>query len=196
MYTKYFKRFMDIILTILALPGFIAIFIVVSIFIKLEDGGPIIHKSRRIGKDFKIFYMYKFRSMVVNAPIIFNEDGSTYSSRSDSRVTKIGRVIRESSIDETPQLFNVLIGNMSLIGPRAGDVESIGTYLEDEVAKTYVKPGITGYSQAYYRNSLGVREKRLMDVWYVKNISFLLDVKILFKTIVTVVKREGIYRNK
>ncbi len=195
MYPKYIKRIIDLIVCVIALPVFIVIFVVVAILIKHEDRGPVIYKSKRIGKNFKIFYMYKFRSMKVNVPNIINDDGSTYNSKNDTRVTKVGRFIRETSIDETAQIINVFIGNMSLIGPRPGDVESSDTYLDVEKDKTIVKPGITGYSQAYYRNGLGVHEKRMMDVWYANNISFILDIKIFIKTIFTVVRREGLYTN-
>ena len=140
--------------------------------------------------------MLKFRSMHVNALDLRNEDGSTYNSVSDNRVTKVGRFLRESSIDELAQVFNVLKGDMSIIGPRAGDVESKNTYKDDEKDKTLVKPGITGYTQAYYRNNLGVREKRLYDAWYAHNVSIWLDVKIFFKTIATVLKCENVYTNK
>ena len=133
--------------------------------------------------------------MKVNAPDLRNDDGSTYNSQSDSRVTHIGRFIRETSLDELPQCFNVLVGNMSLIGPRAGDVESKDTYEEDEKDKLLVCPGISGYTQAYFRNNLGVREKRLYDAWYAHNVSLWLDIKIIFKTIATVLKRENIYTN-
>lgn len=110
-------------------------------------------------------------------------------------MTKIGRILRETSIDEIPQVFNVLKGDMSIIGPRAGDVESKDTYGSDEKDKLLIRPGITGYTQAYYRNNLGVREKRLYDAWYAHNVSALLDVKIFFKTILTVLKRENLYTN-
>ena len=196
MYAKYLKRIFDLIISIIVLPIFVVIFIVVAILIKLDDGGPVIYKSKRIGKNFKIFYMYKFRSMRVDAPNLLNEDGSTYNSKSDPRVTKIGKFIRETSIDETAQIINVFIGNMSLIGPRAGDVESIDTYSDDEKDKTLVKPGITGYTQAYYRNKLSVHYKRQMDVWYAHNVNFILDVKIFFKTIFTVIRRDGLYTNE
>ena len=161
---KIFKRLIDIFVVLLFLPLLIIITMPVSILIKCDDGGPIIYKSKRIGKNFKVFDMYKFRTMKVNSPNVINEDGSTYNSKNDDRVTRIGKKLRESSIDELPQFVNVLIGNMSLIGPRPGDVESIDTYKEDEIDKMKVKPGISGYTQAYYRNSLSVREKRLKDV--------------------------------
>ena len=195
-YQLVFKRIVDIIACLIALPFVLLITIPVSIAIKIEDGGPIFYRSGRIGKGFKEFDMFKFRSMKVNAPDLRNDDGSTYNSKVDNRVTKVGRFIRETSIDELPQIFNVLIGDMSIIGPRAGDVESKDTYEEDEKDKTLVRPGITGYTQAYYRNGLGVREKRLYDAWYAYNVSLWLDIKIFFKTIVTVLKRENVYTNE
>lgn len=194
-YQIVLKRFIDIVLCIIILPIILLITIPIAIAIKIEDGGPIFYKSRRLGKDFKEFNMLKFRSMKVNAPDLRNEDGSTFNSQNDSRVTRIGRFIRETSLDELPQCFNVLLGHMSILGPRAGDVESKNTYEEDEKDKLLVRPGISGYTQAYYRNNLGVREKRLYDAWYAHNVSLWLDIKILFKTVATVLKRENVYTN-
>ena len=194
-YQIVLKRMIDILLCIIILPVVLLITIPIAIAIKIEDGGPIFYKSHRIGKGFKEFNMLKFRSMKVNAPDIRNDDGSTYNSQKDSRVTRIGRFIRETSLDELPQFFNVLLGHMSLIGPRAGDVESKDTYEEDEKDKLLVRPGISGYTQAYYRNNLGVREKRLYDAWYAHNVSFWLDIKIVIKTVATVLKRENVYTN-
>lgn len=194
-YQIVLKRLIDILLCIIILPIVLLITIPIAIAIKIEDGGSIIYKSRRIGKGFKEFNMLKFRSMKVNAPDLRNDDGSTYNSQNDSRVTRIGRLIRETSLDELPQCFNVLCGHMSLIGPRAGDVESKDTYQEDEKDKLLVRPGISGYTQAYYRNNLGVREKRLYDAWYAHNVSFWLDIKIVIKTVATVLKRENVYTN-
>ena len=191
-----FKRLIDIIICLIALPFVLLVTIPVAIIIKIEDGGPVFYRSRRLGKGFKEFDMLKFRSMKVNAPDLRNEDGSTYNSQNDPRVTKIGRFMRETSLDELPQFFNVLFGNMNIIGPRAGDVESKDTYEEDEKEKMLVKPGISGYTQAYYRNNLGVREKRLYDAWYAHNVSMWLDIKIFFKTIQTVLKRENVYTNE
>ena len=133
--------------------------------------------------------------MKVNAPNWTNADGSTYNSANDERVTRVGRFIRKTSIDELPQFFNILIGNMTLIGPRASGAGALDTYQEDEVAKMDVKPGITGYTQAYYRNSISVREKRLYDAWYAKNVTLWMDIKIFFKTIAVVLKRENVYTN-
>lgn len=194
-YQLFLKRIFDIAVCVVILPLILLITIPIAIAIKIEDGGPIFYKSRRLGKGFKEFDMLKFRSMKVNALDLRNDDGSTYNSQNDSRVTRIGRFIRETSLDELPQCFNVLVGHMSLIGPRAGDVESKDTYAEDENDKLLVRPGISGYTQAYYRNNLGVREKRLYDAWYAHNVSLWLDIKIIFKTIATVLKRENVYTN-
>ncbi len=194
-YVKVVKRVADIIIALIAMPFLAIIVAVVGIAIKLEDGGPIFYKAKRIGKNSVIFNMYKFRSMIVDAPNWTNADGSTYNSSSDTRVTKVGKFIRRTSIDELPQLINVLIGNMTLIGPRASGAGALDSYEEDEKPKMNVKPGITGYTQAYYRNSIGVREKRLYDAWYAQNVSLWLDIKIFFKTIAVVLKSENVYTN-
>ncbi len=194
-YQLSIKRLIDIIICLIALPFVLIILIPVAIAIKIEDQGPIFYHSGRIGVGFKEFGMLKFRSMKVNAPDLRNEDGSTFNSNVDPRVTKVGHFLRETSIDEIPQIFNILKGDMSIIGPRPGDVESKDTYDNEEIDKLLIRPGITGYTQAYYRNNLGVREKRLYDAWYAHNVSFMLDIKIFFKTIATVLKRENIYTN-
>ena len=190
------KRVIDIIACLIALPIVFLVMIPICIAIKLEDGGPVFYHSMRLGKGFEEFGMLKFRSMKVNAPDLRNDDGSTYNSKNDPRVTRIGKFMRETSIDELPQIFNVLAGQMSIVGPRAGDVESKDTYQEDEKDKLLIRPGITGYTQAYYRNNLGVREKRLYDAWYAHSVSLLLDIKILFKTVRTVLFHENVYTNK
>ena len=195
MYSRYIKRFLDIVICIVALPFFVILYIIFGLLIKIEDGGPVIYKSERIGRDYKPFMMYKFRSMSVNAPNLLNLDGSTYNAKNDPRQTKVGRFIRVTSIDETAQILNVLKGDMSIIGPRASLYSALKNYKEDEMDKMKVRPGITGFTQAYYRNYLSVREKRLKDAWYANNVSFWLDVNIFFKTILTVLKRDNIYTN-
>lgn len=195
MYLKYFKRLIDLLLCTVGFIFFIPLCIIIGLLIKLEDGGPVFYIADRVGKNSIFFKMYKFRSMRVNAPKILNLDGSTYNAKDDSRVTRIGKFIRETSIDEIPQILNVLKGEMSIVGPRASLQGAFGTYLDEEMDKMKVKPGITGYTQAYYRNKLSNREKRLKDAWYANNVSFWLDIKIFFKTIVTIFKREGLYTN-
>lgn len=194
-YVKCVKRVADIVIGIIALPFLAIVTPIVAAAIKLDDGGPIFYKAKRIGKDGKIFDMYKFRSMKVNSPNWTNADGSTYNAPDDDRVTVVGRFIRKTSIDELPQFFNLLIGNMTFIGPRASGAGAVGTFLPDEVAKMKVKPGITGYTQAYYRNGLSVREKRLKDAWYAENVTLWLDLKIFFKTFSTVFARKEVYTN-
>lgn len=195
-YVRVVKRLFDIIIGICALPFLALIVLFVGLAIKIDDGGPVFYKAKRMGKNSKIYNMYKFRSMIVNAPNWTNKDGSTYNAADDERVTRVGKFIRKTSIDELPQFFNLLIGNMTLIGPRASGAGAVDTYQPDEMAKMDVKPGITGYTQAYYRNGLSVREKRLKDAWYAENVTFGLDFKIFFKTFATVLKREKVYTNE
>ena len=194
-YIQIIKPLLDKIISLIALPIFLLLFIIIGLAIKVEDKGPIFYKAERIGKGSKKIYMYKFRSMKVNAPNILNDDGSTFNSKDDPRVTKIGKILRNTSLDETAQILNVLNGTMSIIGPRASSWEALPSYKEDEKDKMNVKPGITGYTQAYYRNSISVRDKRLKDAWYANHVSFLMDIKIFFKTIKTVLKKENIYTN-
>lgn len=196
MFGAFVKRAFDIIVCLILLPFFLILYVIVGLLIKIEDKGPVFYKAKRIGKDSKIFDMYKFRSMKVNAPNILNADGSTYNAKDDPRVTKIGHFLRESSIDEIPQILNVLVGDMSIVGPRASGAEALSSYKEDEIDKMLVRPGITGYTQAYFRNNLTVREKRLKDAWYAKNQTVWLDIKILFKTVKTVLVHENVYTNK
>lgn len=194
-YQLVIKRGLDILLAVLVLPFVMIVWIPVGILIKIEDGGPVLYKANRIGRSSKPYQMLKFRSMKVNAPSIINDDGSTYNSKDDARVTKIGRFIRETSIDELPQVLNILKGDMSIIGPRPGEASGLGTYTRVEQDKMLVRPGLTGYTQAYYRNGLSAGERRMYDAWYAHNVSPMLDIKIFFKTINTVIKHDNIYTN-
>lgn len=193
MYRKYVKRILDFILSFIGLIALIPVWIVVPLLIKRDDGGSVFYMAPRIGKNCKKIYMYKFRSMKEGNKDIRNADGSTYNSEDDPRVTKIGRVLRKTSIDELPQLLNVLKGEMSLIGPRASTWDSLDSFKDDELDKMKVRPGISGYTQAYYRNSISVHEKRLCDSWYANNVSFIVDLKIFLKTIKTVLLKENLY---
>ena len=196
MYKGFIKRVLDIVLSSIGIIVLLPVWIIVPILIKCDDGGSIFYLADRIGKNSKKIRMLKFRSMKENNIDIRNEDGSTYNSEDDPRVTRIGRILRKTSIDELPQLFNVIKGDMSLVGPRASTWDSLISYKEDELDKMKVKPGITGYTQAYYRNSISMREKRLMDVKYANSVSFILDVKIVLQTINTVLFRKNLYTNK
>ena len=175
------------------MPFFGILCLVMVPLIKREDHGPAFYNAPRIGKDGVPFKMYKFRSMYVNSPDLKMDDGSTYNGPDDPRMTKIGAWMRRTSIDETPQFLNVLIGNMSLIGPRPDVADEVALYQGNEGDKLKVKPGISGYAQVYGRNSIPWRERLKFDIYYVEHISFVLDVKIFFKTIVNIFKQEGIY---
>jgi lipopolysaccharide/colanic/teichoic acid biosynthesis glycosyltransferase len=190
---KFFKRLFDIIISFTALIVLIPLFIIIMVLIFINDRGNPFYLGERIGKDCKKIKIIKFRSMVINAPDYRNPDNSTYNSKNDSRVTKIGRFLRETSIDELPQLINILKGDMSLIGPRASTWDALPSYKANELDKMKVRPGLTGYCQAYYRNSLSASEKRLKDAWYANHVSFGLDMKIFFKTISTVLLRKNLY---
>lgn len=196
MYKAFGKRLIDLIISIIGLPFFGIIFIIFAPIIKLTDGGHVFYNAERLGRKGKIYRMYKFRSMRENAPDIRNKDGSTYNGDNDPRVTKIGRIMRKTSIDETPQILNVLKGDMSIIGPRpfvTTHYEGYDKLDEKGKKRLEVRPGITGYSQAYYRNSIGKEEKIDNDCYYADHVSFLLDIKIFFHTIKSVLKRENIY---
>lgn len=195
MYQRFFKRFFDIVLSLIGLPALLVILAVCGPLIWLEDRGPVFYNAERIGKDGRLFKMYKLRSMYVNAPDIRLEDGSTYNGEDDPRVTRIGRILRKTSLDETPQLLNVLKGDMSLIGPRPDPPDWLELYTEEERFFLKARPGITGYSQAYFRNSVDSRRKIQNDVYYVEHCSFFLDIKILFKTAAVVLKHENVYRD-
>ena len=192
MYVHYFKRLIDIVIGICALPFVIIFVLVFSPFIYLEDKGPVFYLAKRIGKGGKIFNMFKFRSMKVNAPDIRMENGDTYNGNDDPRVTKIGRFMRKTSIDEIPQFLNVLNGTMSFIGPRPDTPDFLHVYEEEYPTILKIKPGLTGYNQAYFRNSIDGAEKMKNDNYYAQHLSFSLDVKIVFKTIKTVLFRENI----
>lgn len=137
--------------------------------------------------------MYKFRSMKVNAPDIRNEDGSTFNAEDDPRLTKIGKFIRKTSLDETPQLLNVIKGDMSIIGPRPDLPEQRKLYEDDEDRKLEIRPGVTGYNQAYYRNAVEWKERIRHDVYYIDHVSFWLDVRIILKTVISVLRSEDVY---
>ena len=154
MYVHFFKRVFDLIVALVALPLVLVFIVIMGPIIWFEDKGPIFYKAKRISKGGGIFSMYKFRSMMENAPDIRMENGDTYNGDDDPRVTKIGRFMRKTSIDEIPQFLNVLIGNMSFIGPRPDTPDFLDVYKNEFPAILTVKPGITGYNQAYFRNSI------------------------------------------
>lgn len=188
----YIKRFIDLIFSIIFLPFVVLILIVIIPIVYITDPGPVFYNAVRIGKGFKEFKMYKLRSMYINAPDIRNADGSTYNSDNDSRITPFGRVLRKTSLDEIPQVFNVLKGDMSFVGPRPILPQDFSTFTDRMRFRTSVRPGITGYNQAYFRNAITRAEKYENDAIYVDRMSLFFDIKILLKTIQTVLLRKNI----
>lgn len=193
MYLRFGKRVCDLVIGIVALPFVLLIIAVLAPIIHFEDKGPVFYNAPRVGKDGRDFKMYKLRSMRVNAPDLVMEDGSTYNGADDPRMTRIGAFMRRTSLDEIPQFFNVLKGDMSVVGPRPDLRRETELYEGDEGEKLTVKPGITGYAAVYGRNSLPWHDRLALDVYYVRNVTFGLDVKVFFRTFSTVFKQEGVF---
>jgi lipopolysaccharide/colanic/teichoic acid biosynthesis glycosyltransferase len=187
----FFKRLMDMTISLFALIFFIPLFILIGIGIKLEDPrGKVLFRQQRVGKDGKIFYMYKFRSMVANAEKLKQEllaqnevSGAMFKMKNDPRVTKIGRFLRKTSIDELPQLWNVFIGEMSLVGPRPPLQSEVDEYTPYDKLRLTVTPGCTGLWQVSGRSTIGFREMVELDLKYIQNRSIANDILILVKTV-------------
>lgn len=181
MYKKFFKRVLDIVLAVIGiLIGGIPM-LIVALAIKIDSRGPVLFKQDRIGKDGKVFKIYKFRSMCVGA-----EKGGVYSDNKDTRVTKVGKIIRATSLDELPQFFNVLFGHMSFIGPRPPLTYHpwpLEQYSDFQKRMFEVRPGITGWTQTHGRKDVEWHRRIELNVWYVDHLSFWLDIKILFLTV-------------
>ena len=183
MYKNVIKRVCDLILALLLLVLAFIPMIIVAICIKIEDGGPIIYKSKRVGKNCKVFNVYKFRSMKVDR----QELHSNLSH--EQMVTKVGKVIRKTSLDELPQLINILKGEMSFIGPRPWIPEYYEWFTDEQKRRSNVLPGISGLAQVKGRNGIIIFKKIEYDLYYVEHISMWLDIKIVFETIVQVFKK-------
>ena len=196
MYSKVVKRIFDLVLALFALPFTLLVILISAPFIFMNDKGPVFYFAKRIGQNGRFFTMLKLRTMIVNAPDIRLKDGSTFNSLDDPRLTRVGRFLRMTSLDEVPQVLNVLKGEMSFIGPRPDPTDWLSRYSEEQKEFLLVKPGITGYNQAFFRNSADGVLKMKNDLFYAKNISFSLDMKILFKTISTILLRKNLYVHK
>lgn len=192
-YKRFGKRACDIIISILALPVVLLVIALLAPFIYFEDKGPIFYNAARVGLNGCDFTMYKLRSMKVHAPDLVMKDGSTYNGADDPRMTRVGAFMRKTSLDEIPQFFNVIKGDMSVVGPRPDLRRETELYQGNEHIKLTVKPGVTGYAAVYGRNSLPWHDRLALDVKYVRSLSFPLDVKIFFKTFSAVFKQEGIF---
>ncbi|MFQ6577796.1 sugar transferase [Enterococcus casseliflavus] len=197
----FIKRTFDIFGSAIGLIVLSPIFLVVGIMIKKEDsGGPIFFSQDRVGKNGIIFKMYKFRSMCVDAEeklaslLEKNEvDGAMFKMKNDPRITKVGKFIRKTSIDELPQLFNVLKGEMSLVGPRPPLIREVEKYTNYDKQRLYVKPGCTGLWQVSGRNHVGFDEMVDLDISYIKSMGIIQDIKIILKTFLVVLRPNGAY---
>lgn len=195
-FQKIIKRTIDLIGSLVGIILASPLLIILSIAIKLDTNGPVLFKQERLGKDGRIFKILKFRTMVVNAEQM-GLGIKTYDE--DPRITKVGAFLRKTSLDELPQLFNVFIGNMSIVGPRPPvpyHPRKYEEYNDKQVKRFYVKPGITGHAQVSGRNNLTWDERFVYDVEYVENYSVAFDVKIIIQTIIKVFKREDVNSNR
>lgn len=182
MYKNFVKRVLDVVFSLILIILLLPLFLIISLLIKLEDGGPVFFKQLRSGKN-KDFMMYKFRSMKINNDV--------HNLKENDCITKIGHILRKTSLDELPQLINILKGEMSFIGPRPWITDYAKYFTTEQMRRLDVLPGITGLAQASGRNAISIIEKIDLDVEYVDNISFLLDLKIIFMTIGSIFNKKG-----
>ena len=185
-----YQRVLDIVLSVIGLLIGIPLIVIFGILIKVEDSGPITYKQERLGKGGKKFYIYKLRSMRTDA----EKFGAQWAEKNDPRITKVGKFIRKTRIDEIPQLFNILKGDMSIIGPRPerpSFTEEFNQEIPGFINRLAVKPGLTGWAQVNGGYEITPEEKLIEDIYYIKNRSILLDLKILFKTVKVVLTGDG-----
>lgn len=198
-YYKPVKRVLDILIASIGLVVLSPIFLIVALCIKLETRGKVMFKHKRIGKNGKEIYIYKFRSMVENAedmikdfsPEQMKEFKENYKLKNDPRITKVGKFIRKTSLDELPQLLNIIKGELSIIGPRPVIEEELEKYGPSKAKFLSATPGLTGYWAANGRSCTSYEDRMKMELYYVDNMSLKLDIKIIFKTVITVIKRQG-----
>ena len=186
MYKLFFKRFLDFILSLIAIVLLSPIYLIIAILVRVKLGSPVIFMQERPGKNEKIFSMYKFRSMTSE----IDKEGNLLPD--EVRLTPFGKKLRSTSLDELPELFNILKGDMSFVGPRPLLVKYLPLYIEEQQHRHDVRPGLTGLAQVMGRNALTWEEKFKKDVFYTEHCNFLLDIQIIGKTILLVLKQEGI----
>jgi len=185
------KRLIDIFASLMGIVLFIPLWILIAIAIKLGSKGAVFYIHRRVGKDGTEFNCFKFRSMYEGS-----DENTLVSSPGDKRLTKVGSLLRKTSLDETPQLINVLLGHMSVVGPRPSLPSQVKSFTEKEFDKLLVKPGLTGWTQVNGRNSIPYKQRMELDCWYARNWNTMLDLKILLKTPFALFMEEGIYDAK
>ena len=189
MYRKFIKRLLDILLSLLILVCFCWLYIILAILVRVKLGSPVLFKQPRPGKDEKIFNMYKFRTMTDET----DENGNLLPD--EVRLTAFGKKLRSTSLDELPEFFNILKGDMSFIGPRPLLVKYLPYYNDRERLRHSVRPGLTGYAQAHGRNAISWEKKFEYDVWYVEHLTFLTDIKVIIDTVKTVLSHDGVVLN-
>lgn len=190
MFFNLYQRLLDIVLSLIGLVIGLPIIVIFGILIKIEDNGPITYKQERMGKGGSKFYIYKLRSMRTDA----EKFGAQWATKDDPRITKVGNFIRKTRVDEIPQLFNILKGDMSVIGPRPerpSFTEEFNNDIPGFINRLAIKPGLTGWAQVNGGYDITPKEKLIEDMYYIKNRSILLDFKILFKTVKVVLTGEG-----
>lgn len=186
MYRKYIKRLLDFILSLLALIILSPVLLITALLVRIKLGSPVIFKQKRPGLNEKIFTLYKFRTMTDKK----DDEGNLLPD--SERLTKFGKILRSTSIDELPELINILKGDMSIVGPRPLLVEYLELYNEEQKHRHDVRPGLTGLAQVNGRNSISWEDKFKEDIKYIEKISLIGDIKIILKTVIKVLKREGI----
>ncbi len=190
MYAKYIKRMLDFILSLIALIVLSPLMLIIGLLVRIKLGKPIIFKQKRPGKNEKIFTLYKFRTMTDEK----DQNGNLLPDA--ERLTKFGKTLRSTSLDELPELWNILKGEMAIVGPRPLLVEYLPLYNEKQKHRHDVRPGLTGLAQISGRNTIDWEEKFEEDIEYIQNVNFVTDCKIVFKTVSKVLKKEGISRYK
>ncbi len=193
MHYLFIKRLIDLIAATSAMLIMFPFFIIIGFAIKRDSAGPVFFRQKRTGKNAKPFRVYKFRTMVDNAQKI---GSGIFTDSVDPRITRVGRFLRNTSLDELPQLINVFNGDMSLIGPRPVPFVPLDGYDHADTRRLAVRPGITGWAQVNGRNTLTWPQKIEKDLFYTEHLSFLLDIKILFRTVAYIVTRKGIYSGR
>ena len=196
---KYVKRMLDVVIASIALVILSPLFLIIAVLIKTESNGPVFFAHKRVGKDGKEIKILKFRTMVNNAedmikkftPEQMKEFKENFKLENDPRITKIGKFLRKTSLDELPQLINIIRGELSLIGPRPVIGVELEKYENNKRKFLSVTPGLTGYWAANGRSNISYEQRMIMELYYIDNISWRLDLKIFFKTILSVLKKEG-----
>ena len=184
----FFKRVIDIFFSVLGIVILLPFWLLIVILIKIDSHGSVFYSQKRVGKKGKEFNCLKFRSMYTGS-----DENSLVSDELDKRVTRTGHILRKTSLDETPQLINVLLGDMSIVGPRPALPSQVKEFSKDDYDKLLVKPGLTGWTQINGRNSIPYKKRMELDSWYARNWNIFLDLKIIFMTPFVIFRQEGIY---